>query len=135
MRIQIKKREIIRDLQIGLNVLTIYGIKTCDTVRKAVKWAEAQNIEFLFHDFRKSPVSIELIKEWDDAVGREVLVNKKGTTYRKLSDAQKDALQGTSPFDLLQSQPTIMKRPVFHQGDTVVVGFAQEQKEKLEAMS
>lgn len=115
-------------------MFTIYGIKSCDTVRKAVKWAEAQNIEFTFHDFRKDPVSIELIKEWDAAVGRDVLVNKKGTTYRNLSDAEKEILQGPTPFELLRSQPTIMKRPVFHSKDTVVVGFKPEQQDAIERL-
>ncbi len=109
-------------------MITIYGIKTCDTVRKALKWAESEGLEHEFHDFRKDPVSPGLVEKWDRAVGRDILVNKKGTTYRKLSDAEKEQLTKSGAFKLMADQPTIMKRPVFQQGDKVVVGFKDEQK-------
>lgn len=109
-------------------MITIYGIKTCDTVRKALKWAQSEGLEHEFHDFRKDPVSPDMIESWDRAVGRDILVNKKGTTYRKLSDAEKEQLTRNDAFQLLADQPTIMKRPVFQLGDQVVVGFKDEQK-------
>ncbi|WP_169568885.1 Spx/MgsR family RNA polymerase-binding regulatory protein [Sneathiella limimaris] len=112
-------------------MITIYGIKTCDTVRKALKWAEAEGLDFQFHDFRKDPVSEDQIKKWDQAVGRDVLINKKGATYRKLSEEDKAALEGDAPYKLLRDQPTIMKRPVFEQGEDVVVGFKAPEQEAV----
>ncbi|WP_051548113.1 Spx/MgsR family RNA polymerase-binding regulatory protein [Sneathiella glossodoripedis] len=112
-------------------MITIYGIKTCDTVRKALKWADENGLNSQFNDFRKDPVSNELIRKWDNAVGRDVLVNKKGTTYRKLSDEEKRLLEGEGAFDLLAQQPTLMKRPVFESGDKIVVGFKEEQQQAV----
>lgn len=112
-------------------MITIYGIKTCDTVRKALKWAEEQGIEHEFHDFRKNPVVETVIKKWEEAVGRDKLINKKGTTYRKLSESDKEILAGQSPYALLSAQPTIMKRPVFEGEDQILVGFTETEKSAL----
>jgi len=112
-------------------MIAIYGIRNCDTVRKALKWAEEQGIEFSFHDFRKNPVSEEVVERWNNAVGRDKLVNKRGTTYRKLNDDQKVALEGAAPYNFLANEPTLMKRPVFEVGDAVLVGFTETEKSAL----
>ena len=116
-------------------MITIYGIKTCDTVRKALKWAEENDIEHEFHDFRKNPVAEAVVKKWEQAVGRDKLINKKGTTYRKLSDADKEILTGDNPYALLCAQPTIMKRPVFEGPDQILIGFTDAEKSALLANS
>jgi len=113
-------------------MITIYGIKNCDTVRKALKWAEEQGIAHEFHDFRKNPVSENRVKRWDEAVGRNKLVNKRGTTYRKLDEDSRAALEAVEPYTMLRDEPTLMKRPIFELSDTVIVGFtASEQSEIL----
>lgn len=112
-------------------MITIYGIKNCDTVKKALKWAEEQGLAFEFHDFRKNPVTEDAVKKWDAVVGRDKLVNKRGTTYRKLTDDDKAILEGENPYALLVSEPTIMKRPVFEMGDSVHVGFTDDVKASI----
>jgi len=112
-------------------VITIYGIKNCDTVRKALKWVEEQGIESQFHDFRKDPVGADQVKSWMDAVGPEVLINKRGATYRKLEDAEKERLEGEGVCALLSEQPTLMKRPVFDLDGSYVVGFKDAEKKAI----
>ncbi len=112
-------------------MLKVYGIKNCDTVRKALKWLDENNLKYEFQDFRKDPVSVDEIQKWDAAVGREKLVNKRGTTFRKLEEAEKAQLEGEAPFGMLSENPTLMKRPVFDDGTTVVVGFTDAEKKSL----
>lgn len=112
-------------------MITIYGIKNCDTVRKALKWAEEQGIESRFHDFRKEPVSTDRVQDWMNAVGQDILINKRGTTYRKLDDAGKETLEGDGACSLLAEQPTLMKRPVFDLDGSYVVGFKDAEKKAI----
>ncbi|MCG8493918.1 MAG: arsenate reductase [Sneathiellales bacterium] len=112
-------------------MITIYGIKNCDTVRKALKWAEEQGIESRFHDFRKDPVDAEMVQSWMEAVGKDILINKRGTTYRKLDEAGKQTLEGEGAYALLAEQPTLMKRPVFDLGEAYIVGFKDAEKKAV----
>ncbi len=115
------------------SMITIYGIKNCDTVKKALKWAEEKGLDFEFHDFKKTAVSSDVIDTWMNAVGKEVLINKRGTTYRKLGDADKEILDTEEATSLLAGQPTLMKRPIFDIGGKIVVGF--KENEKIEVLS
>lgn len=112
-------------------MITIYGIKNCDTVKKALKWAADNNLEFQFHDFRKSPLSDDTVARWLAATGAETLINKRGTTYRKLDDAKKETLEGENAVPLLVELPTLMKRPIFEVGGEYIVGFKEPQKEAV----
>ena len=104
-------------------MITIYGIKNCDTVKKALKWADEQGLEYQFFDFRKSPLSEDTVTKWLEAVGHSVLVNKRGTTYRKLEEQDKGLLEGIDAIPLLTANPTLMKRPIFDLGGDYLVGF------------
>ncbi|MFB9355021.1 arsenate reductase [Sneathiella chinensis] len=112
-------------------MLKIYGIRNCDTVRKALKWAEEQGLEFTFHDYRKDPLSPETVEKWLSAIDRSKLVNKRGTTYRNLDDAAKAQLEGEGALPLLLEQPTLMKRPLFDTGRGYVVGFTDAERAVL----
>jgi len=112
-------------------MITIYGIKNCDTVRKALKWMTEQGIEHQFHDFRKQPLAVAQIENWIDVVGRDKLINTRGTTYRKLDDPSKAALDGASAATLLAETPTLMKRPIFEGEADIFVGFTDAEKAKL----
>ncbi len=112
-------------------MITIYGIRNCDTVKKALKWSEEEGIEHQFHDFRKTPLAPETISHWLGKIGRDVLINKRGTTYRKLDDEGKEQLEGEDAAALLAEQPTLMKRPIFDLGDRYVVGFKEPEKEAV----
>lgn len=102
---------------------TLYGISNCDTVRKARKWLEARGIPFRFHDFRKDGLTADQVNAWCDRLGSEALLNKRGTTWRRLPQAQRDQLDETGLRSLLVEQPTLIKRPVLEHEDQLRVGF------------
>ncbi|MDG6080068.1 arsenate reductase [Erythrobacter litoralis] len=101
----------------------IYGIPNCDSVRKARKWLDANAVPYMFHDFKKEGAAQARLTIWDDAVGWETLLNKRGTTFRKLSDAQKAALDREKAIALMEAQPSLIKRPVVEHDGAVLVGF------------
>ena len=104
---------------------TVYGIPNCDTVKKARDWLSAAGVDYHFHDFKKTGVPEEALAAWIDALGWEALVNRKGTTWRKLDDAQREAVQdAASARALMLDQPSIIKRPVVQWPDgRISVGF------------
>ena len=112
-------------------MLKVYGIKNGDTVRKALKWLKENDISHEFQDFRADPVSADQVQSWEDAVGRDKLINKRGTTYRKLDEAEKTVLEGEAPYQMLADNPTLMKRPVFVGSSATMVGFTEKEKEAL----
>tara|TARA_B100001564_G_scaffold330740_1_gene316201 strand:+ start:351 stop:701 length:351 start_codon:yes stop_codon:yes gene_type:complete len=107
----------------------MYGISNCDTVKKARKWFDANGIEYTFCDFRKNPVDADIVRSWIQSVGRQVLINKRGTTYRQLDQAQKTALDASDDEALiiLLQNPTLMKRPIIVSQLGVGVGFKDNQ--------
>jgi len=115
-------------------VITIYGIRNCDTVKKALKWSEEQGFSHQFHDFRKSPLSADTVAGWLAAVGPDILINRRGTTYRKLEEDAKQALEDDGAAALLAEQPTLMKRPIFEMNGRYVVGFKDAEKEAVLAL-
>ena len=114
-------------------MITIYGIKNCDTVKKARKWLEAEGIEHVFHDFRADGLEKEMLAEWVGELGRDVLINRRGTTWRKLGDAEKDIQSDAEAVALLLEHEAIIKRPVFDLGDRRLVGFGDEQRAALKS--
>lgn len=103
-------------------MLTVYGIKQCDTCRKALKWLEALDIEHRFHDFRTDGLDAGLLQGWLDSRFSDKLINRRSTTWRQLTDDQKQ-LKGDALIVLLLDQPTLIKRPVFVKNDIIAVGF------------
>lgn len=102
---------------------TLYGIPNCDTVKKARTWLADNNIEFRFHDFRKDGLDKKDVKRWIDALGWETVLNRKGTTWRKLPEETRNSVDGKNIVALLVEQPTLIKRPVLDTGKTVHCGF------------
>ncbi len=105
---------------------TIYGIKNCDTMKKARAWLDEHGVAIQFHDYKVSGIDRSRLKQWSDKVGWEVLLNRAGTTFRKLDDADKQNLNATKALALMVAQPSIIKRPVLELGDTLLVGFKPE---------
>ncbi|MFO6419057.1 ArsC family reductase [Hylemonella sp. W303a] len=105
--------------------ITLYGITNCDTVKKARAWLEGQAVEFTFHDFKKQGVPEQRLDAWMAAVGWEKIVNRQGTTWRKLSQADQAAVTNAqSARALMLAQPSVIKRPVVEWGGKdVTVGF------------
>ena len=104
--------------------MKVYGIPNCDTVKKARTWLESHGIQYEFHDYKKHGVDAVLLAKWMDAVGWQEVVNRRGVTWRKLSDAEKAAITSNeSAIRLLMDKPSAIKRPAFEYQDKLVLGF------------
>lgn len=114
-------------------MITMYGIKNCDTIKKARKFLEESNTDYKFHDFKKEGLDRDVLSKWVDELGWEVLVNKRGTTWRKLSsDVQDSIVDGNSAINLMLENLSIIKRPVLKVNGEHVVGFdADKYKEAV----
>ena len=114
---------------------TLYGIKNCDTVRKARKWLESGGINYTFHDFRADGLDKKDLSAWVKAVGWEVLLNKRSTTWKQLSDKNKETVDEAKAITLMLANPTLIKRPVLvlknQSGKKVHVGFKPAKYEML----
>jgi arsenate reductase (glutaredoxin) len=106
-------------------MLTLYGIPNCDTVKKARTWLTEQGLDYTFHDFKKQGVPADRLPQWTKALGWEALVNRQGTTWRKLDDAAKAAVvDAPSAQALMVAQPSVIKRPVLERdGQCLSVGL------------
>jgi arsenate reductase len=109
---------------------TIYGIKNCDTMKKARAWLDSGGVDYSFHDYKTEGVSKEKLKAWSDELGWETLLNRAGTTFRKLPDADKEGLDERKAIALMLAQPSMIKRPVLEAGSKLLVGFKPEVYEK-----
>ena len=102
---------------------TLYGIKNCDTMKKARAWLDQHGVAYDFHDYKVAGVDRAHLERWSQQVGWELLLNRAGTTFRKLSDADKEGIDKPKAFQLMLAQPALIKRPVLEIGNDVVVGF------------
>jgi arsenate reductase len=107
--------------------ITIYGIKNCDTMKKARAWLDKHGIPYAFHDYKAAGIERERLERWCKKVGWETLLNRSGTTFRKLSDKDKNDLNVTKAVALMLAQPSMIKRPVLDLGSgKLLVGFKPE---------
>jgi arsenate reductase len=105
---------------------TIYGIKNCDTMKKARGWLDSHGVAYDFHDYKTEGIAKEQLKRWSDELGWEALLNRAGTTFRKLPEADRDGLTEKKAIALMLAQPSMIKRPVLDQGGALLVGFRSE---------
>ena len=110
--------------------VTIYGIKNCDTMKKARAWLDARGIAYNFHDYNAAGIERARLERWARAVGWEALLNRAGTTFRKLPDKDKAGVTEGKAIALMLKQPSMIKRPVLDAGGRPLVGFAPEQYAK-----
>ncbi|QPC98434.1 ArsC family reductase [Qipengyuania soli] len=103
--------------------IQFYGIPNCDTVKKARTWLEAQGLDYAFHDYKKEGADAARLGEWAEAVGWEALLNRRGTTFRKLPEVAREGIDRDKAIALMVEQPSMIKRPVVEHGDQVLVGF------------
>lgn len=101
----------------------LYGIKACDTMKKARTWLDEHQIEYAFHDYKTAGIDREHLSRWCDEHGWQVVLNKAGTTFRKLADEQKADIDQARAIELMLAQPSMIKRPVLQLGDKTVIGF------------
>ncbi len=107
--------------------VTLYGIKNCDTVKKARKWLDANSVPYTFHDFRVDGINKTLVNNFLKQIEIDTLINKRGTTLRKLSDKEKEIKNKTQAVELMAENPTIIKRPVLDVKNKYHVSFKDEQ--------
>jgi len=108
------------------NMTTIYGIKNCDTMKRARAWLDAHKVAYAFHDYKASGIDKATLESWARTVGWETLLNRAGTTFRKLPDADKDGLTERKAVALMLAQPSMIKRPVLDKSGELMVGFKPE---------
>ena len=109
--------------------IDVYGIPNCDTVKKSRKWLDARGIDYAFHDYKKEGADPAKLAAWIAAVGVDTVLNRRGTTFRKLSDAEKADIDDAKAVTLLQQQPSMIKRPVVEHPGGLLVGFSQAEWE------
>lgn len=109
----------------------IYGIPNCDTIKKAKKWLTERDIEFTFHDYRKDGVDSEFLQRAEAHLGWEVMLNKRGTTYRQLNEAEKATIDREKALALLELHPAMIKRPIMVHNNQFYIGFKPAQYEEI----
>ena len=108
----------------------LYGIKNCDTVKKARAWLDAHGVAYDFHDYKKAGIDEQRLRAWAAELGWEKLLNRAGTTFRKLPAGEQEQLSEKKAIALMLAQPSMIKRPVLDAGGKLLVGFKPEQYEK-----
>lgn len=105
---------------------TLYGIKACDTMKKARTWLDEHGVAYSFHDYKAVGIDRGNLEKWCDEHGWEKVLNRAGTTFRKLDEAQKSDLDQNKAIELMLAQPSMIKRPVLDLGDKTLVGYKPE---------
>jgi arsenate reductase len=108
---------------------TIYGIKNCDTMKKARSWLDANDVPYVFHDYKTAGITHGRLDDWIRRVGWERLLNRAGTTFRKLPEADREDLTEEKAIRLMLAEPSLIKRPVLEIGGKLLVGFKQAEYE------
>ena len=104
-------------------ILTLHGLKACDTMKKARDWLDAHGLAYRFHDYKAVGVDRATLERWASAVGWEALINRSGTTFRKLPEADRAGLDEPRAIALMLAQPSMIKRPVLDVDGALIVGF------------
>ena len=110
--------------------VVIYGIKNCDTMKKARAWLDGQGVAYAFHDYKATGIDRSRLEAWARSVGWEVLLNRAGTTFKKLPEADKEDLTEKKALALMLAQPSMIKRPVLDLGGRLLVGFKPDDYAK-----
>ena len=110
-------------------MITIYGLKNCDTMKKARAWLDKKGVAYAFHDYKTQGIDRPRLEGWAARVGWEALLNRAGTTFRKLPEADKAGLAEKRAIALMLAQPSMIKRPVLEAGRNLLVGFESEEYE------
>ena len=112
-------------------MIKLFGIPNCDTIKKAKKWLEQNNIEYTFHDYRKDGVNSEMVYNFCQQLDWQQVLNKRGTTYRQLDDATKENLNAESAVALLVEKPAMIKRPILEKNGEFHLGFKADQYQSI----
>jgi Spx/MgsR family transcriptional regulator len=108
-------------------ITTLYGIKNCDTIKKARAWLSANNIDYTFHDYRQDGLESKWLEQAEQTLGWELMLNKRGTTFRQLSEEQKQGVDQIEALSLMLEHPAMIKRPILIMGEQYHIGFKAQQ--------
>jgi Spx/MgsR family transcriptional regulator len=111
--------------------ITLFGIKNCDTMKKARDWLDGRSVDYQFHDYKAAGIDAAHLERWTAQAGWETVLNRAGTTFRKLPDARKAGLDARKAIALMLEQPSMIKRPVLELGEKLIVGFKPETYAKV----
>ena len=114
-------------------MIVVYGLKNCDTCRKAIKWLEAEGKDAHLADFRIDPIDSQTLEKWVELIGWETLLNRRSTTWRNLPNLEKQQINKIKACALMLACPTLIKRPVFVYDGQLLVGFSDKEKATLKA--
>jgi arsenate reductase len=112
-------------------MIKIYGIPNCDTMKKARKWLEENNLDYEFHDYKKQGVPEKHLKQWVKKAGWKTVLNTRGTTWRKLGDEIKNSIDEASSIQVMLDNPSTIKRPILENANILLVGFNEEEYKNL----
>ncbi|MDI9245094.1 ArsC family reductase [Marinobacter sp. CHS3-4] len=107
--------------------MKLFGIRNCDTVKKARKWLDEAGVDYQFHDFKKDGLDSATLEKWEKSVGWEVLVNRRGTTWRKLPEQVRDNIDAQTAHELMLENNSLIKRPVVEHDKGMLIGFDADQ--------
>ena len=107
--------------------IQLYGIPNCDTVKKARKWLDAQGIDYAFHDYKKEGADRAKLERWSESAGWEPLLNRRGTTFRKLPEEDRADIDHDKAIELMVENPSMIKRPVVEYPGGLLIGFSQSE--------
>ena len=112
-------------------MLTVYGLRSCDSCRAALAWLDEHGIEARFHDLRRDGLEVQMLARWTDNLGWEKLLNRKSLTWRRIPENDRDNLDLDRALALMLEHPTVVRRPVLERGSFVAVGFSPEDYAKI----
>jgi arsenate reductase len=112
-------------------LITLYGIKNCDTVKKARRWLDQHNIDYSFHDFRGDGLSEAQAKQWLKSLGWELLINRRSTSWKQLEPALRESMDQNTALPAVMEQPTLIKRPLLDTGTSLHVGFSEQDYREI----
>lgn len=115
-------------------MIKIYGIKSCDTIKKALKWLDDKGVEYVFHDYRKDGIDEDMVRGFVSDLGLDKVLNTRGTTWRKLPDDVKENLDEPDAIKLLTENEAMIKRPIFDLGERLFIGFSKKDQEELSTL-
>lgn len=115
-------------------MVKIFGIKNCDTMKKAIKWLGDNDVDFEFHDYRKDGLNVDMVRGFVAEFGLDLVINKRGTTWRKLPDDVKDNLCEKDAITLLVENEAMIKRPIFNLGIKKIIGFSKKEQDILKEL-
>jgi len=114
-----------------IKMIKLYGIPNCDTIKKARKWLDSNNIDYEFHNYKKDGVPEKALKQWIKRLGWETLLNRRGTTWRKLDESIKNSIDEKSALQVMLGNPSTIKRPVLVKDKQILVGFSEDAYQQL----